>query len=96
VAQDQKSLLSYSFDGNAMTVDPVSTANPGWEAFLDAYNELSSNQGGIPLLNQTARVTAGQAQKGLGARLKSFATTRKNYDPDNRLLNGFFRDLLGA
>jgi FAD/FMN-containing dehydrogenase len=96
VAQDQKSLLSYSFDGNAMTVDPVSTANPGWEAFLDAYNELCSNQGGIPLFNQTARVTAGQAQKGLGERLKSFAKTRKNYDPDNRLLNGFFRDLLGA
>jgi FAD/FMN-containing dehydrogenase len=96
VAQDQKSLFSYSFDGNAMTVDPVSTANPGWEAFLDAYNELCSNQGGIPLLNQTARVTAGQAQKGLGARLTSFAKTRKNYDPDNRLLNGFFRDVLGA
>jgi len=96
VAQDQKSLLSYSFDGNAMTVDPVSTANPGWEAFLDAYNELCSNQGGIPLLNQTARVTAAQAQKGLGERLKSFAKTRKNYDPGNRLLNNFFRDLLGA
>ena len=96
VAQDQKSLLSYSFDGNAMTVDPVSTANPGWEPFLDAYNELCSNQGGIPLLNQTARVTAGQAQKGLGERLKVFGKTRKTYDPDNRLLNGFFRDLLGA
>jgi FAD/FMN-containing dehydrogenase len=96
VAQDQKSLLSYSFDGNAMTVDPVSTANPGWEAFLDAYNDLCSNQGGIPLLNQTARVTAGQAQKGLGERLKLFGKTRKIYDPDNRLLNGFFRDLLGV
>jgi FAD/FMN-containing dehydrogenase len=95
VAQDQKSLFSYSFDGNAMTVDPVSTANPGWEAFLDAYNELCSNQGGIPLLNQTARVTAGQVQKGLGERLKLFAKTRKSFDPNNRLLNGFFRDILG-
>jgi FAD/FMN-containing dehydrogenase len=62
---------------------------------LDAYNELCSNQGGIPLLNQTARVTAGQAQKGLGERLKLFAKTRKNFDPNNRLLNGFFRDILG-
>ena len=96
VAQDQKSLFSYSYDGNAMTVDPVSTANPGWEAFLDAYNELCSNQGGIPLFNQTARVTAAQGQKGLGDRLKTFAKTRKEYDPNNRLLNGFFRDLLGA
>jgi FAD binding domain len=95
VAKDQESLLSYSHDGNAMTVDPVSTANPGWEPFLDAYNELCSNQGGIPLLNQTARVTGAQVKKGLGDRLKAFAEARKTYDPGNRLLNGFFRDLLG-
>ena len=94
VAKDQESLLSYSYDGNAMTVDPVSTANSGWEAFLDAYNELCSNQGGIPLLNQTARVTAKQAQNALGDRLKAFAETRKMYDPGNRLLNSFFGDLL--
>jgi hypothetical protein len=94
VAKDQSSLLSYSYDGNAMTVDPVSTANPGWEAFLDAYNDLCSNQGGIPLLNQTARVTAAQGQKGLGDRLKVFAQARKTYDPGNRLLNGFFKGLL--
>jgi FAD/FMN-containing dehydrogenase len=94
VAKDQNSLLSYSYDSNAMTVDPVSTANPGWEAFLDTYNGLCSDQGGIPLLNQTARVTAAQAQKGLGDRLKVFANARKTYDPGNRLLNGFFKDLL--
>jgi hypothetical protein len=28
--------------------------------------------------------------------LKVFAKTRTTYDPQNRLLNGFFRDLLGA
>jgi hypothetical protein len=94
VAKDQKSLLSYSYDGNAMTVDPVSTANPGWEAFLDTYNDLCSGQGGIPLLNQTARVTPAQVQKGLGDRLKVFAQARKTYDSGNRLLNGFFKDLL--
>ena len=95
VAQDQNSLLSYSYDGNAMTVDPVSTANPGWEQFLDAYNQRCSNQGALPLLNQTARVTAAQVQKALGDRLKTFAKMRKTYDPGNRMLNGFFRDVLG-
>ena len=35
IAQDQKSLLSYSYDGTVMTIDPVSTANPGWDEFLD-------------------------------------------------------------
>ncbi|HUY12775.1 MAG TPA: FAD-binding oxidoreductase [Terriglobia bacterium] len=94
VSKDPQSLLSYSYDGNVMTVDPVSTANPGWPAFLDAYNELSSNQGGIPLLNQTARVTRAQTQKALGDRWKLFAATRKTYDPGNRLLNDYFQDLL--
>ena len=36
IVKDQQSLLSYSYDGNVMTVDPVSTANPGWKAFLVA------------------------------------------------------------
>lgn len=94
VFKDQESLLSYSYDGNTMTVDPVSTDNPGWEAFLDAYNERCSSQGGLPLLNQTARVTRAQTQKALGDRWKAFADARKTFDPGNRLLNGFFRDLL--
>jgi FAD/FMN-containing dehydrogenase len=96
VAKDQKSLLSYSYDGNAMTVDPVSTANPGWEAFLDAYNEFCSNQGGLPLLNQTARVKRTQVQRAFGDRLKVFEDTRKMYDPSNRLLNDYFQDLLSS
>ncbi|MGD1095396.1 MAG: FAD-binding oxidoreductase [Bryobacteraceae bacterium] len=34
IAQDQQSLLSYSGAGNVMTIDPVSTGNPGWKPFL--------------------------------------------------------------
>ena len=33
ITKDQNSLLSYSWDGNVMTIDPVSTANPGWDEF---------------------------------------------------------------
>jgi FAD/FMN-containing dehydrogenase len=94
VFQDQNALLSYSYDGNMITIDPVSTANPGWETFLDAYNQLSSDQGGIPLLNQTPRVTPAQVQKALGSRLVQFAAARQTYDPNNRMLNDFFRDIL--
>jgi hypothetical protein len=86
--------MMYSYDGTAMTVDPVSTANPGWDAFLDACNELCDQHGGIPLLNQTSRVTRAQSEKGLGDRLKVFAETRKMYDPGNQLLSGFSQDLL--
>src|SRR5260370_27586982 len=77
IAQDQQSLLSYSYDGTVMTVDPVSTGNPGWKTFLQAYNEFCSDRGGIPLLNQTYGVTPAQAQKAFGDRLKVFEDTRK-------------------
>ncbi len=94
IAKDQSSLLSYSYDGNVMTIDPVSTANPGWKDFLQAYNEFCVGRGGKALLNQTWGVTRELAQKSFGDRLKVFAETRKQYDPGNRLLNGYFQDLL--
>ncbi len=94
IAKDQQSLLSYSYDGNVMTIDPVSTGNPGWKTFLEAYNDFCSHRRGIPLPNQTFGFTRAQAQKALGDRLKLFAETRKVYDPGNRLLNDYFQDLL--
>ena len=94
ISKDQQSLLSYSFEGNVMTVDPISTFNPGWPAFLDAYNDFCCAQGGRPLMNQTPQLTRSQVQKGLGDRLQQFAAARKKYDPANRLLNSYFQDLL--
>ena len=94
ISKDQQSLLSYSYDGNVMTIDPVSTANPGWEDFLSAYNVFCAARGGKALLNQTAQLTRTQVQNSLGDRLKKFAAVRKTYDPSNRLLNSYFQDLL--
>jgi FAD/FMN-containing dehydrogenase len=95
IFQDRQSLLSYSWDGNVMTIDPVSTANPGWTTFLGAYNQWCSDHGGIPLPNQTPMATRAQIEKGLGERWKQFAEARRTFDPTNRLLNDYFRDLLG-
>jgi hypothetical protein len=95
VAKDQNSLLSYSYDGNVMTIDPVSTGNPGWTEFLGAYNQFCSEGGGTPLPNQTYGITRAQFQKALGPRLDAFASARRQYDPSNRLLNSYFHDLLG-
>jgi FAD/FMN-containing dehydrogenase len=96
IMQDQKSLLSYSYDGPVMTIDPVSTANPGWKTFLGAYNQFCSDRGGFPLLNQTFGVTATIARKAFGDRLTLFEATRKSFDPKDRLLNDYFRNLLIA
>lgn len=94
IAQDQKALLSYSYDGNVMTLDPVSTANPGWEDFLAAYNQFCVGLNGKPLLNQTPGLTAAILQGAYGDKLKSLEATRKQYDPRDRLLNDYFRGLL--
>ncbi|MGO8815165.1 MAG: FAD-dependent oxidoreductase [Terriglobia bacterium] len=94
ISKDQQSLLSYSYDGNVMTIDPVSTANPGWQDFLDAYNVFCAAKGGKALLNQTARLNRSQVQNSLGDRLKKFVAVRKTYDPANRLLNSYFQELL--
>jgi len=95
IMKDRQSLLSYSWDGNVMTIDPVSTANPGWTTFLPAYNQWCSDHGGIPLPNQTPMVTRAQIEKALGDRWKQFAEARRTFDPNNRLLNAYFRDVLG-
>jgi FAD binding domain-containing protein len=94
IARDQHSLLSYSFDSPVITIDPVSTANAGWDGYLDAYNEFCSVRGGAPLFNQSPRITPAQVKKAYGARLQTFADTRKTFDPADRLLNDYFRQML--
>jgi FAD/FMN-containing dehydrogenase len=94
IAQDRQSLLSYSWDGPVMTIDPVSTGNPGWNEFIDAYNAFCSDRNGKPVLNQTCALTAALAQKAFGSRLAILEDARKQYDPSGRLLNAFFRGIL--
>jgi hypothetical protein len=96
IIKDQKALLSYSFNGNVMTIDPVSTANPGWKEFLVDFNEWCSDNGGAPLPNQTFGFTRQQAQKAWGERLSVIEAKRAEFDPGNRLLNDFFRTLFGV
>lgn len=96
IAKDRQSLLSYSYNGNVMTIDPVSTANPGWTQFLLDFNAWCSKKGGAPLPNQTYGFTRAQAHKALGGRLNAIAIKRAECDPDNRLLNPFFAELFGV
>ncbi len=93
VAMDQKSLLSYSYDTDVMTIDPASTGGPEWEKFLGAFNEFCGNHNGTPLLNQTFGLTAAMVRKAFGARWKAMADARKTFDPNGRLLNDYFRNL---
>jgi FAD/FMN-containing dehydrogenase len=95
IVRDQQALLSYSYNGNVLTIDPVSTSNPGWKDFLVAYNQWCSDHGGVPLLNQTFGVTRDIATKAYGDRLNVIVSTRNKYDPNNRLLNEYFKSVFG-
>jgi FAD/FMN-containing dehydrogenase len=94
ISQDQQSLLSYSWDGPVMTLDPVSTGNPGWDEFIDAYNQFCADRNGKPVFNQTAALTPELAKQAYGGKLATLEQTRKQYDPSGRLLNDYFRGML--
>ncbi len=94
ILKDTSSLFSYSYEGNVMTVDPVSTGQPGWDEFLHAYNDFCSSYGGAPLLNQSHLLTRTQVERAFGERLGSFRRYRERFDPDGRPLNAYFKELL--
>ena len=94
ISEDKSSLFSYSFNGNVLTLDPVSTGDRGWEDFLIAYNEFCSERGGVPLFNQTRGITPSQAKKAFGDRLNGFREYRERLDASNRFLNDYFRQVI--
>ena len=94
IEQDDSSLFSYTHHGRCLTIDPVSTGAPGWKEFLEAYNEFCSQHDGKFLFNQTWGVKPHQAQRAFGERLTRFEAYRRRYDPDDRLLNPYFRELV--
>ncbi len=94
ISKDTSSLLSYSFDGNVITFDPVSTGDAGWEQFLVAYNNFCSQHGGSPLFNQSNALTRWQVEKAFGDRLGMFEGYRERFDPTERFLNEYFKQLL--
>lgn len=96
IAQDRGAQLSYCWDGPTLSIDPSGTGGEDWNAFLRAYNEFCSRHGGLPLFNQTPFLTGAQARKAFGRRLEQFEAWRKTRDPEDRMLDSTFRELLGG
>ena len=94
ITRDVEALLSYSWEGATLSIDPASTGGPEWEQFLHYYNEFCSARRGVPLFNQTPFLTREQVRKAFGVRLQQFAARRKAADPKNRMLDQYFRELL--
>lgn len=94
VIQSQHSLLSYSHEGNVMTIDPVAVGSEDWREFARAFNDFAVARGGKPLMNQTPHLNSEQMDKAFGSQWKLFKDYRTQYDPDDRLLNAYFASLL--
>lgn len=93
IAQDTQSLFSYTREGPACTLDPVSTGGEGWDGFITAYNEFCIQHHGKPLFNQSPGITPLQVEAAFGPEIKTFQKYRQEYDPDDRFYTDFFRTL---
>jgi L-gulonolactone oxidase len=96
MSRDEHSLLSPSPDEAVFTMDSVDTRmnDPLWIEFNRRYNEFAADFGARPLLNQTKQLSRAIVTKTLGANWERFVALRRQYDPDERFLNGFFKELL--
>jgi hypothetical protein len=95
ISQDRSSVLSYSFDGPVWTLDPIAPhGQPGWESFLRDFNEFSSARGGVPLLNQSPFLERRHVARAFRGRLAQFEDIRHRFDPQGRMLNAYFAELL--
>jgi len=92
--RDPGSLLSPSFAAPIITLDPSSTGDEGWEDFVIEFNEFCSQRRGTPFLNQTRSLTKDQTCQAFGERWKVFNGFRKRLDPEDRMLNVYFSQLL--
>lgn len=95
IARDTSALLSPSWDGPVLTIDPICTGGAGWERYAREFNEFAAARGGTPLLNQTPGLTGAQVRSAFGARLDEFRAVRARLDPGGRLLNPHLRELIG-
>jgi hypothetical protein len=93
--QDRGSLFSASYTGTAITLEPSSAGEKGWDDFLIDFNEFASTRGGTPTFNQTRALQPEHVVKAFGDRARLFRALRQRTDPLNRLRNSYFAYLLG-
>jgi hypothetical protein len=88
--------LSYTYDGDIFSIDPIHayTDKAAWDRFLKEFNEFAYKRKGIPLLNQSPFVERRHVEAAYGARWHEFSQWVRQQDPQQRMLNAFFAELL--
>jgi FAD/FMN-containing dehydrogenase len=98
IRKDTSSLLSYSYDGDIISIDPIHACGDdekvAWKYFLQEFNAWAHGRGGTPLLNQSPFVEKEHVVVAYGERWKKLSDWLRTVDPSGRMLNPFFKDLL--
>ena len=98
IRRDVSSLLSYSYNGDIISIDPIHACPDGekiaWQHFLQEFNAWAHSRGGIPLLNQSPFVEQKHVVAAYGERWKQLSDWVKKVDPQGRMRNAFFKELL--
>ena len=89
LGRDRTAMLSPTFDEPMFALRAVSTQTKGWEDFAIDFAEFAEHWGGIPLFNQTRELSPEYAQGVFGSRMSFFRRIRRQFDPDNRMMNPF-------
>ena len=89
LAADRSALLSPSFDEPMMALRVISSPDRHWEDYALEYSVFAQQWSGVPLFNQSVNVDMDYAVLAYGSRMDFFRRTRRQLDPDNRLLNPF-------
>ena len=96
IRRDTNSILSYTYEQEIFSIDPIhsSTDDTAWHEFLKKFNDFAFERKGIPLLNQSPFVERKHVEAAYGQRWTDFAQWVRTKDPQGRMLNPFFADLL--
>jgi FAD/FMN-containing dehydrogenase len=96
VHQDRSGILSYTHGQDMFSIDPIHavTDQAAWQKFLEAFNDFAFRRNGIPLLNQSPFIKREHVEAAYGQRWIDFSKWVRATDPQGRLLNPFFADLL--
>ncbi len=93
--QDRGTLISVSYSGPMITLQPSSTGEKGWDEFLIDFNDFAS-PAGVAFPRSIRRVRCSRnITRAFADRAKLFRALRQRTDPLNRLRNSYFAYLLG-
>jgi L-gulonolactone oxidase len=89
LGRDSTSPLSPSFDETMIALTTASTQSKGWDDFVIDLAEFAEKWGGMPIISQSRALRAENVIQTYSKRLDFFRRTRRQLDPEDRLLSPF-------